>query len=116
MKKQQAPKIPVSDNYTDRISLAKCKEMMNAQKHGWTDQQVLSIRNFLYKLAAIDYKITMRSFQSEDLAKEDFLSSEVKEKPLNEESNESKEYDKTKHKEQQTEIIKLRSKQFRKAS
>lgn len=44
-----------------RISLEKCKQILDALKNGLTDEQVLQIRGFLYKVAAIDYRCYMEN-------------------------------------------------------
>lgn len=45
----------IKDNYTDRISLAQCREILNAKEYGYTDEEVLLIRDFLYSLAVVDF-------------------------------------------------------------
>ncbi len=42
------------------VSLERCREL--AKKHGYkyTDEQLLKMRDFLYQLAAIEYKIYQR--------------------------------------------------------
>jgi len=45
----------IKDPYTDRISLAECKKILNADEYGYTDKEVLIIRDFLYSLAVVDY-------------------------------------------------------------
>jgi hypothetical protein len=38
----------------DKISLKKCNAILNADGEKYTDEQVLKIRDYLYKLAAIE--------------------------------------------------------------
>lgn len=38
----------------DKLSLEKCKAILNADGEIYTDEQVLKIRDFLYKLATIE--------------------------------------------------------------
>lgn len=45
----------IKDNYTDRLSLAQCREILHAEEMGYSDQEVLLIRDFLYSLAVVDY-------------------------------------------------------------
>ncbi len=59
--------LPVKDIYTDRIPVAKCKKILNADGHHYTDEQALLIRDFLYSLAVVDYYV------NEKMAREDRL-------------------------------------------
>lgn len=59
--------LPVKDIYTDRIPVAKCKKILNADGHNYTDEQALLIRDFLYSLAVVDYYV------NEKMAKENRL-------------------------------------------
>ncbi len=45
----------IKDNYTDRLSLAQCREILHAEEMGYSDEEVLKIRDFLYSLAVVDY-------------------------------------------------------------
>lgn len=37
----------------ERLPLGKCKEILNAQEQKYTDEEVLTLRDYLYQLAAI---------------------------------------------------------------
>lgn len=38
---------------TDRLDLAACKEILNANGNNYTDEEILRIRDYLYQLAEI---------------------------------------------------------------
>jgi hypothetical protein len=57
--------LPVKDIYSDRIPIAKCKKILNADGHTYTDEQVLLIRDFLYSLAVVDYYVNEKMFQEQ---------------------------------------------------
>lgn len=59
--------LPVKDIYSDRIPIAKCKKILNADGQNYTDEQVLLIRDFLYSLAVVDYYVNEKMFQDEQL-------------------------------------------------
>jgi hypothetical protein len=40
----------------EKISLNKCKSVLESDGSKYTDEQVLEIREFLYKLAELDYR------------------------------------------------------------
>ncbi len=61
--------LPVKDIYSDRIPIAKCRQILNAYGNSYTDEQVLLIRDFLYSLAVVDYYVNEKMFQ-EELLKE----------------------------------------------
>lgn len=48
------------------VSLERCREL--ARKHGYsyTDEQLLKIRDFLYQLAAIEYKAYQRKMNENE--------------------------------------------------
>lgn len=39
-----------------RISISKCREILKAEGRNLTDDQILKIRDFMYRLAAIGYE------------------------------------------------------------
>ncbi len=41
---------------TDRLDLATCKEILNANGNNYTDEEILRIRDYLYQLAEIQYR------------------------------------------------------------
>ncbi len=57
--------LPVKDIYGDRIPIAKCKKILNADGQNYTDEQVLLIRDFLYSLAVVDYYVNEKMFQGQ---------------------------------------------------
>ena len=59
--------LPVKDIYSDRIPIAKCKRILNADGQNYTDEQVLLIRDFLYSLAVVDYYVNEKMFQEGQL-------------------------------------------------
>lgn len=59
--------LPVKDKYDDRIPVAKCKKILNADGHNYTDEQVLLIRDFLYSLAIVDYYVNEKMTKEERL-------------------------------------------------
>jgi hypothetical protein len=42
------------------VSLERCKELAKRHGYDYTDEQLLKIRDFLYQMAAIEYKIYQR--------------------------------------------------------
>ncbi len=55
----------IKDSYTDRISLAICRETFHAKEKGLTDEDVLLVRDFLYSLAVVDYSCHERKAKQE---------------------------------------------------
>jgi hypothetical protein len=55
----------IKDNYTDRISLAECKKILDVIEYGYSDEEVLIVRDFLYSLAVVDYNYHERSAKRE---------------------------------------------------
>ena len=53
----------VTDPYSDRIPLAKCKKILNADGHTYSDEEVLLIRDFLYPLAQVDFEMNQKWFK-----------------------------------------------------
>lgn len=47
-------------NQSETISLAKCKSILQKDGSVYTDEQVIEIKNFLYKLAEMDYSIFLK--------------------------------------------------------
>ena len=42
------------------VTLEKCKEIMKRHGYNYCDEDILKIRDFLYRIAAIEYKIYQR--------------------------------------------------------
>ena len=42
------------------VSLERCRELAKKYGNNYTDEELLKIRDFLYKMAAIEYKIYQR--------------------------------------------------------
>ena len=47
-------------NGIETISLSKCKSILQKDGSVYTDEQVIEIKNFLYKLAEMDYSIFLK--------------------------------------------------------
>jgi hypothetical protein len=45
---------------TETISLSKCKSILQKDGSVYTDEQIIEIKNFLYKLAEMDYSIFLK--------------------------------------------------------
>jgi hypothetical protein len=43
----------IHDDIVEKLSLKECKAILNAEGDIYTDEQILKIRDYLYKLAAI---------------------------------------------------------------
>lgn len=64
----------------EKLSLAKCREILNRKGKNYNDEQLLGIRDLLFEMAQIDYDVFIynerkeASFKSEknDEANEDF--------------------------------------------
>jgi hypothetical protein len=49
--------IPLSnEKFQSRLSLQTCKQVLRAKENGYSDEEVLKIRDTLYALADIDYE------------------------------------------------------------
>jgi hypothetical protein len=53
----------------EKISLKKCKEILNKKGDKYSDEQVLAIRDFLYEMAQIDYEVFVYNQRKEALHK-----------------------------------------------
>ncbi len=49
----------------EKISLNKCKSVLESDGSKYTDEEVLEIREFLYKLAELDYRVFLKQKQRE---------------------------------------------------
>jgi hypothetical protein len=49
----------------EKISLGKCKSVLESDGSKYTDEEVLQIRDFLYLLAELDYKVYLKQKQRE---------------------------------------------------
>ena len=49
----------------EKISLSKCKSVLESDGSKYTDEEVLQIRDFLYLLAELDYKVYLKQKQRE---------------------------------------------------
>ena len=47
-------------NGIENISLSKCKSILQKDGSVYTDEQIIEIKNFLYKLAEMDYSIFLK--------------------------------------------------------
>ena len=62
----------------EKISLSKCKSVLESDGSKYTDEEVLQIRDFLYMLAELDYKVYLKQkereleFENEKQKTEDF--------------------------------------------
>ena len=50
-------------NGIENISLNKCKSILQKDGSIYTDEQIIEIKNFLYKLAEMDYSIFLKQKQ-----------------------------------------------------
>ena len=48
------------------VSLERCGAIMKKHGYNYTDEQLLKIRDFLYQLAAIEYKAYQRKVQENE--------------------------------------------------
>lgn len=44
-----------------RLPIIECRSLLEADKEGYSDEQVLMIRDFLYTIASLDYELFKRS-------------------------------------------------------
>lgn len=58
----------------ERFSLAKCKAVLLKDGSEYSDAEILEIRDFLYKLADMDYEVFLKEQKRDD----DFLNEELK--------------------------------------
>ena len=49
----------------EKISLSRCKSVLESDGSKYTDEEVLQIRDFLYMLAELDYKVYLKQKQRE---------------------------------------------------
>lgn len=49
-----------STHYDNKISLSKCKSILNKNGNKYTDEQIIQIRDYLYQIAKIDVEIFKR--------------------------------------------------------
>jgi hypothetical protein len=49
----------------EKISLNKCKSVLESDGSKYSDEEVLEIREFLYKLAELDYRVFLKHKQRE---------------------------------------------------
>ena len=64
---------------SEKISLSKCKTILQKDGSVYTDEDIIEIRDFLYKLAEMDYEVFLKLKK-----KEETFERENKEKILNE--------------------------------
>ena len=48
------------EKVVEKISLSKCKSVLESDGSKYTDEEVLQIRDFLYMLAELDYKVYLK--------------------------------------------------------
>lgn len=48
------------------VSLEKCRELMKKHGYAYTDEQLLKIRDFLYQLAAVEFKVYQRKINENE--------------------------------------------------
>lgn len=56
---------------TEKISLKKCKAILQKDGSVYTDEEVSQIRDFLYMLAELDYKVFLKTQNKEAKTLED---------------------------------------------
>jgi hypothetical protein len=49
----------------EKISLLKCRSILQSDGSVYTDQDIIEIRDFLYKLAEMDYEVFLKLKQRE---------------------------------------------------
>jgi len=49
----------------EKISLSRCKSVLESDGSKYTDEEVLQIRDFLYMLAELDYQVYLKQKQRE---------------------------------------------------
>lgn len=55
----------------ERISIAKCKEVLNRKGKNYSEEELLAIREFLFELAKIDYDVFIFNERKERAFKQD---------------------------------------------
>jgi hypothetical protein len=50
----------MSQENSDKISLSKCKSVLQKDGSVYSDNDILEIRNFLYMLAELDYEVYLK--------------------------------------------------------
>ena len=55
----------------ERISLKKCKAILQKDGSVYTDEEVAQIREFLYKMAELDYEVYQKTKQKESEIKDE---------------------------------------------
>ena len=50
---------------TEKISLKKCKTILQKDGSVYTDEEVFQIRDFIYKMAELDYEVFQKTKQKE---------------------------------------------------
>lgn len=56
---------------TEKISLKKCKAILQKDGSVYTDDEVSQIRDFLYKIAELDYEADQKTKQKESVIEEE---------------------------------------------
>jgi hypothetical protein len=56
---------------TEKISIAKCKEILNRKGKNYSEEDLLAIRELLFELAKIDYDVFIYNEQKERNFKQD---------------------------------------------
>lgn len=56
---------------TEKISLKKCKSILQKDGSVYTDEEVSQIRDFLYKMAELDYEVFQKTKQKESEIQEE---------------------------------------------
>ena len=54
-----------SEKRGEKISVKKCKDILNRKKNTYSDEDILAIRDFLYELAMIDYGVFIHNENKE---------------------------------------------------
>ena len=73
-KQKQAEDELNDDQIKDRLSIAKCREILQEEGQSLSDEEILKIRDYLYKLAAIgweQYQFQVRLQQNKITADEE---------------------------------------------
>jgi hypothetical protein len=53
----------------EKISLKKCKDILNKKGDKYSDEEIIAIRDYLYDMAQIDYEIFIYNQNKEGLRK-----------------------------------------------
>ena len=56
---------------TEKISLKKCKTILQKDGSSYSDEEVSQIRDFLYKIANLDYEVYEKKKQKESEIKDE---------------------------------------------